>query len=348
VVFGFEQHAYLGMALLVLIGVILSFGKTVYSTVERLQKTLIFISVPFIFGLSWLFSEPSNVPVLVDGLLGKGDGYRWLPAGIPLATFLGGLAYSGAGGNLNLAQSFYIKDKGYGMGKYAEKIKALLYIKTSKNIKLTGTEFAPTKPELKKFFQWWRLVNMEHALIFWFTGAFTIILLCLLAFNTAYGAENLEQGISFLLLEAQIMGSRFGSVLGTAFLLVVGVTLFATQLTVFEATSRIMAENISLAFPKIFPSKKLSSNFYLFLWLQIIAGIGILASGFTEPLTLLILAASLNAVAMFVHSGLTLWVNKTLLHREIRPNLFRSSTMVFIFLFFGIFSFLTLVQIIRG
>ena len=189
---------------------------------------------------------------------------------------------------------------------------------------------------------------MEHALIFWFTGAFTIILLCLLAFNTAYGAENLEQGISFLLLEAQIMGSRFGSVLGTAFLLVVGVTLFATQLTVFEATSRIMAENISLAFPKIFPSKKLSSNFYLFLWLQIIAGIGILASGFTEPLTLLILAASLNAVAMFVHSGLTLWVNKTLLHREIRPNLFRSSTMVFIFLFFGIFSFLTLVQIIRG
>ena len=68
---------------------------------------------------------------LFKGLLGIGesislnpDGYFFLPLGITLATFLAAFAYAGAGGNLNLTQSIYVKEKGYGMGKYSQRMSA--------------------------------------------------------------------------------------------------------------------------------------------------------------------------------------------------------------------------------
>jgi hypothetical protein len=45
-----------------------------------------------------------------------------IPEGIDLPLFLGALAIAGAGGWVNLAQSNYIRDKGYGMGVYLGRI----------------------------------------------------------------------------------------------------------------------------------------------------------------------------------------------------------------------------------
>ena len=69
--------------------------------------------VPFIFVLTLILAKGSDWISLAQGLIGNGDGYWFLPVGIPLASFLGAFAYAGAGGNLNLAQSFYVKEKGY-------------------------------------------------------------------------------------------------------------------------------------------------------------------------------------------------------------------------------------------
>ena len=344
----------IAMGMLVLIGVILSLGESVYKTVEGFQKKLIFIRVPFVFALSLLFLKLTSLVDFSKGLAGFGDGYWLLPTepsggllpsfSIPLATFLAGLAYSGAGGNLNLSQSFYIRDKGYGMGKYAERISSLFASKKPKNLKLTGTTFPSSQAELNKFNRWWKVINLEHATVFWAMGTVTIVMLCLLAYNTLYGREGIGQDLDFLVLQADVIKGQFGGIISWTFLLAVATTLFATQLTVFDATSRIMAENLSLLSPKMFPSRGLSMYYYAFLWLMIVAGIGVLAIGFNQPLTLIILAASLNAVAMFVHSGLTLWVNKTLLWEKVQPNAFRSFALGFACLFFGLFSLLTLLD----
>ncbi|WP_230677598.1 hypothetical protein, partial [Streptococcus pneumoniae] len=80
-------------------------------------------------------AKPDQFTELGKGLVGIGDGYNFLPLGISLATFLSALVYSGAGGNLNLTQGNYIRDKGYGMGVYADKIKNLFAPKTT--VKLT-------------------------------------------------------------------------------------------------------------------------------------------------------------------------------------------------------------------
>ncbi|MFH1252791.1 MAG: Nramp family divalent metal transporter, partial [Candidatus Uhrbacteria bacterium] len=123
--FGISNFQWIAIAFLLLIGLILSSGKTVYGLMEKLTKTILLIGVPFIFLLAIFLSHQTDWWALAQGLVGHGEGYNFLPEGIVFATFLGAFVYSGAGGNLNLAQSIYVKEKGYGMGKYAQKISGL-------------------------------------------------------------------------------------------------------------------------------------------------------------------------------------------------------------------------------
>ena len=338
---GFSQTSNLAILLLILIGLILSLGPILYKTVERLQKTLIFLGVPTIFILSAVLASRADWQNLFKGIVGLGNDYWLLPAGLPLASFLAALAYAGAGGNLNLAQSFYVKEKGYGMGKYAGRITSLLTGRSEK-ISLGGSSFKINKENLSEFRKWWKNINVEHFLVFWLTGSLTIALLALLSFSTTYSHAGNLNGIGFVLNEAKEIGLRTFPFFGSFFLLVVGLTLFGTQLTVFDAVSRILSENIILSSLGRFKENHSPRLYYSVLWLQILAGIIIFLLGFTEPLQLLTLAAVLNAFAMFVHTGLTLWLNLSSLEKELRPSFFRIGAMISAFIFYGGFSLYTL------
>src|SRR3989344_5645176 len=185
---GIVHFEYLAMFFLVLIGALLSLGPVLYRTVEGFQKIVIGLSVPIIIGLALYLIHPSDVAALLGGLVGHGDGYWFLPRGLPLFTFLGAMAYAGAGGNLNLAQSFYIKDKGYGKGRYSGRITSILTGK-AETIELEGATFEADEGNSNLFRRWWRLINLEHGLIFWLTGAITIMALVMLAYITSYGAS---------------------------------------------------------------------------------------------------------------------------------------------------------------
>ena len=344
---GIKYSSIIPIILLLLIGLALTLGPVIYKTQEVFQRTLILFGVPFIFILALILAKQPDWQNLAAGLVGKGDGYWFLPAGISLATFLGAFAYAGAGGNLNLAQSYYVKEKGYGMGKFSGRITSILTGKKEK-IALEGATFEPTPTNLKRFRTWWRRINIEHALVFWATGALTMIILSLLAYTTVFGNPAGAKGIKFVLTEAQVIAQKTFPFLGTLFLIVASLMLFSTQFSVMDATSRIMSENLVILAPKRFKIKSLSKYFYAFLWLQILAGIIIFSLGFTQPLVLVIIGAALNAVAMFVYSGLILWLNLTNLAKPLRPNWLRILIVTTAFVFYGVFSFFTLLQNLKA
>ncbi len=337
-----EHTHYLAIAQLIIIGLILSLGPVLYKTVETLQKWLVFIGVPSIFALAVYLAEPQDFSALAGGLVGRGDGYTFLPEGLVVASFLAALAYAGAGGNLNLAQSYFIREKGYGMGSYMGRITSLLTGKTEE-VQISGVKFEITTENVSRFKIWWKNINLEHFFVFWLTGSITILLLCLLAYVTVFDAGIETSGINFLYVEADAIRAAVFPVAGTFFLLIGGVMLFSTQLGVFDATSRILSENVVLL-GKNLTGKNLPKLYYTVLWVQIIAGIVIFMLGFTEPLQLLVLAAVLNAFAMFVHVGLTLWLNRGTLEPELKPRLWRVAVMVFAFLFYGGFSLYTILD----
>jgi hypothetical protein len=240
-----------------------------------------------------------------------------------------------------LAQSNYIKEKGYGMGEHAGRITSMLTGK-AENISLEGADFEMNEKNLSTFNKWWKNINIEHFGIFWVTGVVTILMFALLSYVTLLHQGGTKSDISFIISEAHVISSIVSPFLGTFFLIIAGVMLFATQLTVLDATSRILSENIVLAL-KDSEGRSISKIYYTVLWIQIVTGIAILSIGFAEPLQLVIIAAVLNAFAMFVHSGLTLWLNKTALHKNIQPNMLRAGVMPLAFLFYGGFSIYTII-----
>lgn len=340
---GIEYSGVIGIALLILMGAIFSLGSVVYKTQEQVQKAIILIGVPFVFLITLFFAKPVHWEALASGLVGRGGGFWLLPSGLPIATFLGALAYAGAGGNLNLAQSLYVKEKGYGMGKFSGRITALFSGKREE-ISLTGTTFDTSPENLKHFKLWWKRINIEHALVFWLTGAFTMILLSLLAFSTVHGNPQVVTSINFVILEAKEIATRTVPALGTFFLIMSGVMLFGTQFSVLGSNARISAENLVISNQDRFKVSNLPKFFYIFLWLQIAAGVVIFAVGFTEPLALVVTGAVLNAISMFVYTGLILYMNHTALAKPLRPKLLRTIAVSGAFLFYGGFSIYTILQ----
>ena len=239
-----------------------------------------------------------------------------------------------------MAQSFYVKEKGYGMGKYAGRITSLLTGK-AEDISLSGSKFESNPENIARFKKWWRNINIEHFVVFWLTGSITILLLALLSYSTVFGQAGNAQGVNFVINEAAVISQKVAPFVGVFFLAVVTTTLFGTQLGVFDATSRILSENLILSSFGKLSGKNLRFLYYFVLWLQVGAGVVILLSGFTEPLQLVVTAAVLNAFAMFVHACLTLWLNLTSLDKEIRPSIARISVMTLAIIFYGGFSLYT-------
>lgn len=337
---GITDFKWIAIAMLVAIGLILSLGKTVYATMEKITKAIILIGVPFVFILAIFLASRADWSALAGGIIGRGDGFWLLPAGIALATFLGAFSYSGAGGNLNLTQSIYVKEKGYGMGKYSRRIEGLFRGGETQKMKLTGEDFEVTRESVARFRAWWRAINLEHFIVFFAIGSISMLLLMLLAFATTFGLSGNREGINFVLNEGAMIGRTLFPAVGILFLAVVSIMLFQTQLGVMDSTSRIMAENTALIALRKDPDRRISlSRIYsLFVWAQILFGVILFLFNVYEPKTLIVLGAVINAFAMFVHVGLVAWLNHRTLPKIFRPALWRKAIIAFVFVFFGFFS----------
>lgn len=337
---GIEYNKYLPIILLFIIGIILSLGKYLYKTQEAFQKTIIILGIPFIVVLTLLLAKPTDYLALSKGLLGIGDGFWLIPSGISFATFLGALAYAGAGGNLNLSQSYYIKEKGFGMGAHTGKISSL-FNNNMQNLKLEGALFKNTQENVKLFRLWWKRVNLEHGIVFWLTGAITMVLLSLLSYVTTYKHGDITNNITFLFSESMEISQIISPYIGTGFLLTAALMLFGTQFSVYASTSRILSENLVISSNKKFKVERLSKYFYVFLWLQIIGGSIIFLSGFSEPLTLVIIGGVMNAVTMFIYAIMLYVLNTQALPKMVAPSIARRVIMIMAIVFYGGFSIFT-------
>ncbi len=326
--------------LILLTGVIISSGKTLYKTMEVVQKTLLSVGVPFVAILALYMARGSDWSALFSGLVGVGEGYKFLPEGIMMGAFLGAFAYSGGGGNLNLSQSYYIKEKGMGMGKYGTGIKALLAGKDSHRI--DGHLFSMSATNLSRWSRWWRLVCTEHAIVFWGVGLLTILMLALLSMATAHGVSS-SGGLSFFFKEAEMIAASTHPLLGSLFVIVGALMLFTTQLGVLESASRVIAENILLL--KYKPSEEVNASkmFYIVLWSELLFSAIYLYFGVSDPRALLTLGAILNSAAMMVAFTLILLLNRTL-PKIIRPSLGRQIMLITATCFFLYF----VIQTIQG
>lgn len=173
-----------------------------------------------------------------------------------------------------------------------------------------------------------------------------MLLLMILSFATTFGLSGNAEGINFVITEGKIISQNLYPVFGVLFLVAVAIMLFQTQLGIMDSTSRIMAENVAIAKLKKNSASEinLSRIYFIFVWAQIAFGVCMFLLNIYEPKTLIILGAVINAFAMFVHTGLVAWLNRKSLPKIFQPSLFRKMVIGFIFIFFGFFSVVVLLD----
>jgi hypothetical protein len=322
---------------LLLCGAILSLGPIVYRTVEAIQLVLVVGITLALVALSLVVVEGATVRALLAGAARVGH----IPEGIELPLLFSALAFAGAGGSINLAQSNYINDKGYGMGRWIGRITSPF---TGREEAAGGIGVAVQDGDenRRRWAVWWRRTNVEHAASFLVVCLLSLALFCLLS-ASLLGAGPVAEGFGFIADEADAIAARFGPGSRIVFMALGVAVLFTTELALLDAVSRVAADVLKHGFLHE-GGPSLSWLYLIVVWLLVAFGIVVLAVGFDEPLTLLILSATLNGGVMFLYSGLLIWMNVRCLGGPLRPRPVRIAVCIGAFVFFGYFTGITVLD----
>jgi hypothetical protein len=342
-VFGFSEDAvpWITIGILGLIGAVLTASPVVYQTVEKIQFFMVALIVLFVlYAMFFLIGG--------EGYLGLAKGFasvNEIPDGISTigtATLLGAIAFAGAGGAMNLAQSNWMRDKGMGMGARLPKVVSPF---TGEEIAAptTGFFFKRDAENMRRWDAWWKLAHREQFTTFFVIGAVTLFVFMALTYVTV------DQGIAkesfdFIKVQGEALGERQGSWLATAFWLIGTVALFSTNLAVLDMVGRITADVLKTGLLKDSTTWTESKLYFAVVWTEIVFGSVILLSGVTQPVLLLVIASSLNGLVMFVYSVLLIQLNRFTLPKEIGLKGGRLVVLVWAVVFYGGFSVILLID----
>ena len=253
------------------------------------------------------------------------------------------MAFAGAGGGQNLCQSNWIRDKGFGMGRYVPRLVSPVTGIEEAAPSVTSYTFEPNPSNMARWQRWWRFANIEQAATFILMTVITICLTSMLAHSTLFGEAGLPNNVSFLLIEGRRMQSIAGGWFGVLFWSIGAFSLFASSMGIIDYTSRLAADVLKATYLQRSALSE-SRIYFRLVWGMVIVGAAILMIGFDQPLVLLVISACTGAVIMFLYSWLLILLNRRALPSAIAIRPFRLATLVWSTLFFGVLSVLTIWQ----
>jgi hypothetical protein len=323
-------YAVLG---LVAIGLALTITPVVYQALEKIEflkvaVVLLFLVVAIAFAITaeaW-----ADLPQAVTNI-GRVPG-----AELGWALVLGALAFAGAGGGQNLVQSNWIRDKGFGMGKYIPRLVSPITGKEEAAPEATGFIMRDDEANVARWKVWWKTANTEQLVSFVAISFTTIVFMSMLAYSTVFGADA-EQNVSFLQLEGEALKETVGPWFGTLFWIIGSFSLFAAALGIVDYPSRLAADVLKTSYLRDHGWSE-SKLYFALVWGLIVIGSVIVLTITSQPLVLLIISSCVGGFMMFIYSALLLVTNRKLLPPSIRISGVRVGAMIWSFLFFGVFS----------
>jgi len=324
---------------LLVIGASLTLAPVVYVALER----LIFIKVAAVTLL---------VVLAIIFVISK-DSWAALPAGVAsfghfptelgFALLFSAVAFAGAGGGQNLCQSNWIRDKGFGMGRYIPRLVS----------PITGAEeavpvrdsyiFEPNQANMARWRRWWRFANVEQTLTFFLVTVVTIVFTSMLAHSVLFGQPGLPNSVAFLQIEGQRLKAMVAPWFGTLFWAIGAFALFGSAMGIIDYTSRLAADVLKSTYLPRSPITE-SRLYFGLVWGLVAIGCAILLSGLAQPLVLLIISASVGGTMMCIYSALLIVINKRRLPEAIRIRSYRLAAIVWATILFGTLAILTIRQ----
>jgi hypothetical protein len=324
---------------LLVIGASLTLAPIVYVALER----MIFVKVAAVVALvvlAIIFAITKDTwAALPTGVASFGQ----FPMELGFALLFSAIAFAGAGGGQNLCQSNWIRDKGFGMGKYIPRlVSPVTGIEEAASAPVSYI-FKPNEENMARWRRWWRFSNIEQALTFFLVTVITIIFTSMLAHSTLFGRPGLPNSIAFLQIEGQRLKTIVAPWFGILFWAIGAFSLFATAMGVVDYTSRLAADVLKSTY---LPAARITENriYFGLVWGLVAIGCVILLSGLAQPLALLIISASVGGTMMCLYSALLIVINRRHLPEPIRVRSYRLAALLWATLGFGTLAALTIWQ----
>lgn len=347
----------LAVALPVLVG-----GK-VYNMLQAVMTMKVVVVLGFCLTMGFLFVSPQhwwdiisgfakvgNVPIKTGDQNGLTNLFvhlwqqgSWPAIELSNIAVLGAFAgYAGGGGLANSTYSNYVRDKGWGMGSQVGAIASAI---GGRDISLShlGKVFRITEQNLSRWRGWWKYILTDQ-LIIWAPGCFlgmalpALLSLEFARYSDMYGqSQKMEWAQAMITADGIRHAPAFGSAIGTCLWLAtlfVGLTvLLPSQMSVVEDFSRRWTDIIWSGSSHARNRMRDDQVKYIYyallfsyvLWTLVAA---YLFSTYGTPKLMTLIIANLNNLAIGVTAFQLLWVNCTLLPRELRPRWHNATGMV--------------------
>ncbi len=330
--FGFGSAPVIAAIGLVAAALALTLSPVVYQALEKIQIVLVAIIIVFVIIGVIVATELGAWASVVTQMPGSVPGLPGAIATLGAATFLGAIAFAGAGGANNLTQSNYIRDKGLGMGGLMPKVVSPI---TGEEVAAPslGYTFPVNEENMRRWRKWWSVANREHFITFFVIGCSLLIALSVLVWSTV-GSRGIGTDLEFIRTESQVLGNQIAPWFQSFFLFAGMVVLFSTSIGVMDYVSRLSASELKISF---FPGSQViteSRIYFTLAWVIAISGSLILLAGLEAPLVLLIISASGAGVVMAFYLGLLILLNTRVLPDEIKLKGWRLAVMWPTFLVF--------------
>ena len=329
---------YIGVATFLLCVTVLLVGRRIERTLEIANLVLVVCTLGGLLIMAVLLVPGATWLAGLAGLVGYSPSagrFDFLPANADFFLIAAFVAYSGAGGVLNITLSNCARDKGYGMGQRVGYIPAAV---GGQHVNLAHTGFIVTpSPEIMARWRgWWRIVRADQWGVFC-AGAVIGMMLPALLYVTYLPAGADIQGLGISAALASSLGAREGAALGVILGVLGAWLLFKTQLDLTEALVRAITDILWTGSRQVRAWRGGDVRAVYYTVLTIAAGWGIVALRLAQPIILLQIAANVAGVVFVIASWHLLYINTRFLPVEIRPSRPRQALLVAMSAFYGFF-----------
>ena len=327
-----SQWWIIGIASMILIWLSYQLGPVLYNIVEKAQLVLMVIAIALAVLLMFVVGSVGELAGVPGGAVNFGA----LPQDMGIATFLGGLAYAGAGGYVNLVQGIWAREKGYGMGTYQGRMKNPVRGGDDPEEIHGAYTFEPTETNLQRWKGWWKLAQQEHFVTF----VVGILVVATIVMTIAARYVPLEQDVSDAInMWLSIIAPQLGGTGQFMLYALLFIALFSTQYAIVDLFVRNSADIVFEMYGRGV-GWDVGRLFLGVLTLYTLWGIAIMGFQFQQPFILLVIGAAIAGVMMWPYNALTIILNTTRLPEHVQPGWGRVVAMWWATGFFGFFSVL--------
>ncbi len=306
-------------------------GARAQRRIERAEWLMIGWVFAFLLGVG-IFLVPQDVWARVAaGFVSPLLGQAPLPAEVDWLLLAAFAAYSGAGGVINATLTQWLRDRGFGMAGTIGFTPTAIGAETVP-LAREGAIFPITEPNLAKWREWWYYLRTDLWFL-WTPGCVIGMALPVLLAVAFIQPQTDMGGPGAAVVLARALGERHGLVFWVLALLTGLWILLSTQLGITSGFARSVTDILWTGGAR--PRAAAGASALYRGVLAVFALAGCLVLPLAEPLSLILIGANLAALNFVILAFHTLWVNRRLLPRELRPALWREAAVAACGLFFG-------------